>query len=424
MGFQHGPSELPNSAGEARDTMNLAQGGFRFDWTGARDTVTLQGDAYFGEQEDIPGQLRPTTIAGGNVLSRWMRQLTNDSSVQAQLYYDRARRTLITGILSTVDTVQLDGQYDVQLGSHSLVMGAGVRVNEDEFVPGPGTVQVEPPRQTLRMVQGFLQDTIALSPNVDLTIGLKLEENTFTDLEYMPSARLAWRLSDDHFIWGAVSRVVRTPSRFEVDIRNLPIFAGGPDFHSEELVAYEAGLRMRPTESSRLSVAVYVNEYDELRTIEADPVTTFPLTVQNRMSGQTAGVEVWADYFPAAWWRITAGLNLLHKDLELEPGSLDVQGVSFAGNDPDYQITLRSSIDLGNRTLFDLSVRAVDALPDPVVPSYIAVDARLAWRITENAEIALSGYNLFDDAHPEFANPAIGAREIPRAVLLSTSWRF
>jgi iron complex outermembrane receptor protein len=117
-------------------------------------------------------------------------------------------------------------------------------------------------------------------------------------------------------------------------------------------------------------------------------------------------------------------LNLLHKDLELEPGSLDVQGVSFAGNDPDYQITLRSSIDLGNRTLFDLSVRAVDALPDPVVPAYIAVDARLAWRITENAEIALSGYNLFDDAHPEFANPAIGAREIPRAVLLSTSWRF
>lgn len=423
MGFQRGPSERTNNAGETLDEWEHAQGGFRFDWTGASDTVTIQGDAYYGEQEPIPGQLRDSTISGGNVLGRWTRQLDEDARLHAQLYYDRARRTLVSGIAAVVDTVELDGQYDVRLGAHSLVVGAGVRINEDEFTPGPGTASTDPARRTLRLGHGFVQDTLAISPNVDLTLGLKLEHNSFTGLEYMPSARIAWRLSEDEFVWAAVSRAVRTPSRFETDLRS-PIIAGGPNFHSEELIAYEAGVRMRPTDSSRLSATVYVHDYDELRTLEADPVTTFPLTIQNRMRGQTAGLELWADYLPTDWWRITAGLNLLHKDLELEPGSLDVQGVNFVGNDPDYQVTLRSSMDLGSRTMLDVSVRAVDDLPEPHVASYVAVDARLAWRMTDDVEIALSGYNLFDETHAEFTNTSVGTRESPRSVLLSASWRF
>src|SRR3546814_6028217 len=50
---------------------------------------------------------------------------------------------------------------------------------------------------------------------VTLTLGNKFEHNSHTGLELMPNARLAWRVTDSTMLWSAVSRAVRTPSRFD-----------------------------------------------------------------------------------------------------------------------------------------------------------------------------------------------------------------
>ena len=65
--------------------------------------------------------------------------------------------------------------------------------------------------------------------NVFFTLGSKVEHNDYTGFEVEPSARLQWNITDKHTVWGAVSRAVRVPTRFErdiaIDISNLDILS-------------------------------------------------------------------------------------------------------------------------------------------------------------------------------------------------------
>jgi iron complex outermembrane receptor protein len=240
----------------------------------------------------------------------------------------------------------------------------------------------------------------------------------------MPSGRIAWRPSDNTLVWAAVSRAVRTPSRFDRDLYATGILDGGPDFESESVIAYEVGYRAQPNDRFWYSLSTYFNVYDDLRTLEAEaPPAVIPLQIRNGMHGDTYGLEAWGSYAVTDFWRLNAGLSLLQKDLKLDSGSTDVAGVDFAGNDPKMQATLRSLVDINPRTQFDVSVRYVGELPDPEVPAYVAVDMRLGYRLTDHFEISLAGYNLFDDEHVEFINPSLPAQTSPRSFFLTARWR-
>jgi iron complex outermembrane receptor protein len=281
---------------------------------------------------------------------------------------------------------------------------------------------LSPPTKDLRTYNLYAQDTIELNPDLDLIVGLKGEQNTYTGVEYMPSARLAWRPADDQLVWAAVSRAVRTPSRFDRDLQNPGILAGGPDFVSESLVAYELGYRAQPAEKFWYSASAFYNVYDDLRTLEGSGPAVYPLVIRNGMHGNTYGLEAWGAYALTDWWRVNAGFSLLRKDLSLDAGSADVVGVGFAGNDPKTQATLRSLMDIGQRGEFDVSFRSIGALPSPHVAAYSAVDMRVGVRVSDQLELSLTGYNLFDD-HVEFINPSLPAREATRSFFVSLRWR-
>lgn len=61
-----------------------------------------------------------------------------------------------------------------------------------------------------------------------------------------------------------------------------------------------------------------------------------------------------------------------------------------------------SSHDLTDKVEFDLMGRFVDRLPNQAVPSYISLDARLAWRPNCEWEYAIVGQNLLDSQHKEY----------------------
>lgn len=400
-----------------------AQAGFRADWGSAQDTLTLQGDAYTGDQDQLPGAISDTRIGGGNILGRWTRRF-GESNLQVQAYVDRTERQIASGISADVDAAAVDAQYNFSpWTTHDVVLGAGARATRDTFTPGPGTAFLAPDQRTLQTYNAYVQDTIALAPTLDLIAGLKLEDNSYTGLEYMPSARLAWRVSANALIWAAVSRAVRTPSRVDRDLINPGLIEGGPDFVSETLIAYELGYRAQPSGRFWYSVSSFFNVYDELRTLEATTPIVYPLEIRNGMSGQTYGVEAWGSYALADWWRLNGGLSLLQKNLELDAGSADVFGVDFAGNDPEVQATMRSLMDFGARSQFDLAARYVGELPSPRVSAYFSVDARLGYRLTDHLELSVAAYNLLDDEHVEFINPSLPARENPRSFFISARWR-
>jgi hypothetical protein len=58
------------------------------------------------------------------------------------------------------------------------------------------------------------------------------------------------------------------------------------------------------------------------------------------------------------------------------------------------------------------------------VPSYFELDARLAWRVTKNIEVAVAGQNLLHDHHPEYGFPGPTREEIVRSVYGTVSFHW
>jgi iron complex outermembrane recepter protein len=416
----------------AEDAWNKWQGGFRLDWTPGTDLITLQGDGYHGVED------QPTTsdqkIVGYNLMARWTRPV-GAGVLQAQAFYDYLERRIdpTTAWLRTYD---LDLQHSFTLGSsHQVVWGGGYRVTEDYFpiVPVPGILQAfRPIGRTLHFYNVFAQDTVALTPDLKLTLGLKLEHDPYSGMEYLPSARVSWKLSPDDLLWAAASRAVRQPSRLDrdfVQFTGAALVLTGRDFQPEKLTAYEVGYRAQPSERSSVSISAYYNVYDDLRSFELTG-GRFPLVFANEMEGETYGVEAWGAYQVADWWRLSAGANWMHKDLRFKPGSSRVGGIQIAGDDPAHQLSLRSEMQLGSKFRLDLDLRHVDDLPAPASPAYAELGARLRWAVNDTVEMVLTGSNLLHRRHLEFGSTGaafqLGASgvETSRSVFLDTRWRF
>jgi iron complex outermembrane receptor protein len=215
---------------------------------------------------------------------------------------------------------------------------------------------------------------------------------------------------------------VRTPSRFDRDLVNPGVLLGGADFQSEELISYEAGYRGIVSPALSVSLSAFYNAYDELRTVEASGPAVFPLVVRNNMRGDTRGLEAWGNLAVREWWRLGAGFAVLRKNLRFAPGSRDVLGIAFAGNDPGQRWQLHSNMDVSDAFGVDVTLRRVGSLKSPAVPSFVEADARISWAATEKLEISVDGQNLLHDRHLEFINPSIPPSEIPRSFTLTAHW--
>ena len=188
--------------------------------------------------------------------------------------------------------------------------------------------------------------------------------------------------------------------------------------------ARPSGRRGRPTARTSLSISVFVHGYDDLRTTTSAPgAAILPAQFTNDLAGVTYGVEAWGDFQAADWWLLRAGLTTLEKDFELSPGVLDIANPPSTGNDPSFQAMLRSRMNFGPDVEFDIGLRYVDDLPDPFVPDYVELDARLAWQAADALELSIVGINLLHEDHPE-TSAEDPPNRIRRGVLVGANWGF
>ena len=268
---------------------------------------------------------------------------------------------------------------------------------------------------------------IALRDNLHLTLGVRAEHNDYTGTETLPTARLAWKWTPNEMLWAAASRTDRAPSRLDHDPfvpGQAPfVLRGGPNVLAETADDYEIGYRGQITTAASFSATVYHTTYDRLRTQQIDPSFTF-LYYGNGMQGTTSGLELWGSYQATPIWRLNAGFSRLRQEFNLTPFSIDVGTLqSTEGANPSRWATLRSALDLGPRTEFDLTLRYVGALAQPVVPSYTALDLRVGWHLRSNLDLSLLGQNLLDSGHGEFTDVATRT-DFKRAVYLKLLCRL
>jgi iron complex outermembrane receptor protein len=421
-GFNRDPLTVGNGTG-VQDWWNKGQVGFRTDWGRGSDALTLQGDGYTGTIAQVGDD---KSISGANLLGRWNRTLQDGSTLQVQGYFDRTRRVYPGIFGELLDTYDIEAQHRFQVGArHEIVWGGGYRMMHDA-VTNSAVLAFLPNVRPLTRINGFVQNSIALHERLTLTLGVKFETNSYTGLEVQPNVRLAWKFRDDALLWSAVSRAVRTPSRLDSDLfspNQAPfLIAGGPNFKTEKLIAYEVGYRAQPTPQASFSVSTFYNMYDDLRSIEPGPGGALPLTLTNKMKGYSYGVETWGSYRVFDWWRMSAGYNYLKEKLGFDADSRD-HNTAAAGNDPAHQFSARSAINLADNLDWDVGLRVIGALASPDVRNYVTLDTRLGWTFMKGAELSLIGYNLLDHNHPEFG-AATNRSEPARAFYAKIVWSY
>ncbi|MCP4753846.1 MAG: TonB-dependent receptor, partial [Proteobacteria bacterium] len=249
---------------------------------------------------------------------------------------------------------------------------------------------------------------------------------------------------DHHSVWTAVSRAIRTPARSNDDIHMsiailpgnmLMAIFGDKDFDSEKLIAYELGYRFEPKGHLSIDIAAFYNTYDNLITYEAgvpfmefspSPHLVIPLIMDNKMDGNTYGVEVATKWDIMDKWRLSAGYTFLQIQLHADSSSSATDPEAAEGNSPHNQFRLQSYMSLPYGFEFDQMLYYVDNIENQDVDKYIRIDLRLGWKPSDNIELAVIGQNLFDPQHPEYTSSSGGitTTEVERSVYGKITWKF
>jgi iron complex outermembrane receptor protein len=389
------------SGASVMDASERAQAGVRLDWRPGPSTVTVLADGYV---TDVQQSATERQMSGVHVLGVWTRDLGGDRSLRAQLYFDRTERIQPGAIHERLNTIDAEVQHAFPIGRHELLWGAGYRFQPDRVENlGPALAFI-PGDRDLRYAAFFAQDDIRLTETFDLIVGARLEHNVYTGFEALPNVRVGWRVLPDQLVWAAWSRAVRAPSRIDRELfipASAPhvVLAGGPGFDSEVSNVFDVGFRAQPLTSLSFALTVFYHDHERLRSTEPSPAGP---VFDNRIEGSTQGAEGWFSYRMLPFWRLAGGMVEIRRTTRLEPGSTNTDGLAALGNDPNRWWKLHSSLDLGRRVTVDLLVRGSGSLPQPSVPAYTAVDARVGVRMAGALIVSLAGHNLFDASHAEW----------------------
>lgn len=470
--FDRASEELTNGD-SALDSGSRGQGGFRIDdLRAAQNVITLQGDYYSGGERAGVGNIdQNQDYAGGNILGRVTHDFSDEANLSLQVYFDRTYLSVpfdavpasafeagfpASSLVDELNTYDVELQNQFPIGSlQKIIWGSGYRYTH-EVDYDPNIVRFEPPVLNQDLYNGFIQDQITIVHGFSATLGTKVEHNDYTGIEVEPSGRLQWNITDDQMVWGAISRAVRTPSRYDYDLDVvsgypasvniggkeyfLPqsLLAGSSNFVSEKVIAYELGYRGQVWDKVSTSLSLYYNVYQDLRSISATAASAsypypFPDYFANNLHGQTYGFEWSGDYQITDPWRLHVGYNLLKENIVINPGSADVDGGNFETADPQQQVFVRSSLALPHNIDLSAGLRWVDRLhmvESPTdgpalgtVPAYAEINARIGWRVTDHLELALVGENLVHDKHIEYGYPG-SQEEIVRSVFAKASYTW
>jgi iron complex outermembrane receptor protein len=431
------------------DDWRLGLGGFRADW--ARDdgeTFTVSGGGYsgrLGSRGTLSSYTAPfvrtvegrSPADGGHLIARWTRPL-GGGELALQTYYDRSSRKEPT-FRETRDTGDFDAQYALHIGRrHEIVVGTGYRLSDGRS-QGVETLTFVPPDRIDHLWTAFVQDEIdVVRDRVKLTIGTKVERNSYTGFELQPTLRLGWALREPYFVWVSATRAVRTPSRIERDLladsavsATAPTYfrlQGSPDFQTETMLALEGGVRARFSERVSVDLAAFHNRHPNLLSLEfgrpfpeAGRQIT-PAVIANGIEGNVEGFEVAADVRLARRWMVRSGYSYLNMALQPRPGSTDVSTAAAEDASPRHRVILSSALDLPGGLSLDLRGRWMSRLPSQRVDAYASLDARASWRPISRLELAVVGQNLLEPHHAEFGGT--GAAEIERSAYAEASWRW
>ena len=455
------------AAGEnADDGWHMTHAGFRSDWELSKhDSLTIQGGFFSGRQNHtipfvvslqpiVSGQFNlPFEAAGGNLLGRWNHAFSPRAAATLQAYFDDSDRdqSIVSEHRHSTD---IDFQDRVALGNrHDLVWGIGYRYERDRL-PGSLPLSFSPVNSSLSRYSSFAQDDISLVPNrLRIMLGARLEHDPYTGFNVQPDFRVFWSPTKNQSIWGAISRPERTPSRADIGVRfilsafpgpgGIPTAVtsyGNPGLDNEHLASFQIGYRSQLRDSLSLDITAYHSRYSQLSTaerqapfIETDPMPphlSIPVVSANAMGGTTDGVELESSWQVKNWWKVAGGYTWLHMDIRDQVTGNPSNVAYVQSTNPQHQLNFRSYVNLPKNLQWDTTMYYVGLLPGNLVSTYAVaaytrLDTRVAWRFKERGEVSLTGQNLLQPRHLEFASSQVSSSSlVRRSFYVGFAWHF
>jgi iron complex outermembrane receptor protein len=440
----------------AGDNWTTLTNGVRVDWERGADAFIVDGSVRLGDMHatwllpatGVPDLAPRTEVESsfrtGNALARWTHEGVNGSSLQVQSSIGLLHRTDLLSLDETAFDTDL--QYRVRPGGrHDLVTGGGYRYVKSE-VGTSYPVSFDPSSVGAAVANVFLQDEVELSSRLHLTVGSKLEHDTFAGWGLQPTVRLMWAPGQRHHLWAAASRALRTPSMNDLSLRFRAIVVpgegapmvigavGNPDFKPEAFHDVEAGYRLDLGAKASLDVTIFRGRYTRLPTSEPLPpvfeTTPGPPHVfiatqfQNLLTVDTAGIEVAAHLTPLPNWRLEASYSGFSLTPHLDETSLDATAALFDGNAPAHQWQAHSSVRLGPRTDVNVQLFRSGPLRTLAVPAYTRADARVEVRLSPRLSAIGGVRNLFQATHSEFLGTTVVSTLVPRSADVQLVWKF
>lgn len=439
------------------DNWRSSTSGARVDWARGPDAILAQG--HFAENRTRAGWVvlpnlvvgtPPTTdgishVNERSLLGRWTRTWTSGNILQVQGYHTTMNRDEPI-IRFTEASNDVDAQYETRVGSrHGLVLGGGYRhVN----VSSDGTVTAQlGPTGHIQTYNAFLQDEISVRKGIALTLGTKLEHDTFGGWGVLPSARAIWEATPHQRVWAAASRARRTPSVADRNVHiilnvmpgeGLPVHVvnqGSNTFRSERLMQLEGGHRLRIGTTASVETTVFSGSYTDLSTsepfqprVELTPAPAHVLAgvvTRNMLHARISGVEIDARWNPLPQWELETSYSRLHLTSSPDAGSLDAVAALTDGSAPKHQWQARSALTLRPGVQVRASIWRVGQLAQLLVPAYTRVDANAEFRLNRRMTVAVVGQNLTSGNHVEFASQAVFVTSrVPRSARIDLRWEF
>lgn len=466
-------NQLPDGS-DTSDDWELFRASFRTDWSFDNKEYKLTLEGYTGEMGSEHTLFSPAPpystisednadVSGAFLLAQWSISHDENSRTSGQAYVDHTDRVSYLYDEKRT-TYSIDLQHQKELGRHELVMGGWLRLNHYDLA-GSDILRFVEDIDSDTVISAFVQDQIRLvEDRLSLTVGLKLEDNELSpdDIEFMPTLRLLWKPVDDHTLWAAVTRAVRTPSIADLsaDVQDIvpplppgdPLnpttvpgrvgSVGNPAFESESNLAFEVGARGQLSGAVSYDLALFTMQYDDIRSFSPRSIVCSPSGVSllldplcfltsesvvaqyeftNVNESTISGFEATLDWMARKNFRLRSAVSYAYEDATEIPPTLPVGGTY-----PEWQFSLRSEWSPSEHVDVAALIRYVDEIEFRSIDDYWQANLHVRWSPDESWVMSLGVRNLLDDGTVEY-NSELGdivLTEIERTAFLNLRYSF
>lgn len=308
-----------------------------------------------------------------------------------------------------------------EIAHHAITTGIDLR----EQVIKDASTYLKTGRVSTKNSALFLEDEIALTKGLNLTLAGRLDDSNTFGNHFSPKAYLSYQISDALTIKGGVSEAFKAPEAYQLSDEYSTVSCGGkcllkgnPDLKPETSTNYELGMVFSRPDWS-FSGVLFKNDVKDMIVAYYDSQLLARRWI-NVAKANTDGVELEASVKLNRLWDLKGNYTYLNAE------STDAQGVvAKLENKPKHMANLALNWKIFERlqASFNANYIGQQFYQEKELPGYTRFDVGIASRLINNL-VLRAGIRNLTNVNLEDKSKDYLSYELGRSYSLSASYSF